>query len=327
MAQLVKLMDYVSRYEQDLSHYPTQFVRLKKYQWARLQRVTDEQNNYFQSVELPPNDEQEQMSNWFSSLIRKWGSRNRHEEIEQPTETQEEMEGTSDLLFEMADEPMTYAQLKKRYMDQLYQFQLKWASSTLMARSVIDHRYYRDTLLKTWCQQLPDSYLLFYYPIVTVKKAPVELDIVLMTPVECLCITVLEEEDLAVYISGGDRFWTKKVADREGKILNPLIALNRMEKIVASALKIANVHDYPIKKILLSRNAYIDTPTMGYDTAIIDKRSYANWMDTMKRSSLPIKFMQFKAAQALLDITKTTASSRLFEQQRNDNVDVTFDEN
>ena len=36
MAQLVKLQDYVSRYQKDLKRYPTQFVRLKKIQWDRM---------------------------------------------------------------------------------------------------------------------------------------------------------------------------------------------------------------------------------------------------------------------------------------------------
>ena len=36
MAQLVKLQDYISRYEVDLTRYPTQFIRLKKGQWERV---------------------------------------------------------------------------------------------------------------------------------------------------------------------------------------------------------------------------------------------------------------------------------------------------
>ena len=36
MAQLVKLLDYVSRYEHDLSRYPSQYIRLKRYQWERM---------------------------------------------------------------------------------------------------------------------------------------------------------------------------------------------------------------------------------------------------------------------------------------------------
>ena len=36
MGQLIKLQDYISRYEQDIYRYPTQFVRLKKQQWSKL---------------------------------------------------------------------------------------------------------------------------------------------------------------------------------------------------------------------------------------------------------------------------------------------------
>ena len=51
---------------------------------------------------------------------------------------------------------------------------------------------------------------MFYYPILLLKKAPVELDIIIVTPVECMCITVLEEEDVAAFIGSGDRFWLRK---------------------------------------------------------------------------------------------------------------------
>lgn len=36
MAQLIKLQDYISRYEIDLARYPTQFIRLKQNQWERI---------------------------------------------------------------------------------------------------------------------------------------------------------------------------------------------------------------------------------------------------------------------------------------------------
>ena len=36
MAQLIKLQDYVSRYEQDIYRYPSQFMRLKKQQWDKI---------------------------------------------------------------------------------------------------------------------------------------------------------------------------------------------------------------------------------------------------------------------------------------------------
>ena len=129
--------------------------------------------------------------------------------------------------------PESEEQLRRLYIDQLFHFQLKWASSTMLEKSKLDPKFMRDSLLRSFTQQLPDSYLLFYYPILKVKKAPVELDILLITPIECLCITVLEDENAAAFIGNGERFWTKKIGDRETKILNPLIALNRMEKIVS----------------------------------------------------------------------------------------------
>jgi hypothetical protein len=35
MGQLIKLQDYISRYETDIFTYPSRFVRLKKQQWER----------------------------------------------------------------------------------------------------------------------------------------------------------------------------------------------------------------------------------------------------------------------------------------------------
>ena len=44
MAQLIKLQDYVSRYESDLSRYPSQFVRIKKQQWEKLKSAWEAGN-------------------------------------------------------------------------------------------------------------------------------------------------------------------------------------------------------------------------------------------------------------------------------------------
>lgn len=39
MAQLVKLKDYVSRYEQNIIVYPSRFVRLKKQKWEGVKKL------------------------------------------------------------------------------------------------------------------------------------------------------------------------------------------------------------------------------------------------------------------------------------------------
>ena len=99
------------------------------------------------------------------------------------------------------------------------------------------------------------------------------MDIIIITPVECMCITVLEEEDLAAFSGSSDRFWTKRFGDKETKLLNPLISLNRMGKIVAQLFREKEI-DFPIKKYLISRNGYIDYPTSAFDIKVVDRRMY-----------------------------------------------------
>lgn len=320
MAQLVKMLDYVSRYEQDLSRYPTQYIRLKKYQWERMKAQWENGADLSQWTQSLEEVEEREDKGWFSPLFRFFGQRKTVVEEEIDAEDME-MDEEIDLGFQphIIYNPTTLEQLRKLYIDQLFQFQIKWASSTLMDRSRVDPRLMRDSLLRSFAQQLPDNYLLFYYPVLLLKKAPIELDILIVTPTECMCITVLEEEDVAAFIGGGERFWMKKSGEDERKLLNPLIALNRMEKIVSGLFKAADI-DFPVKKYLLSRNGYIDYPGTSFDVKMIDRRSYREWFTALQKSMVPMKFQQFKAAQVILNVGQTTSISRLFEvnEERND---------
>jgi len=56
MAQLVKLLDYITRYETKAFHYPTQFIRLKQEHWEQLMRQWEEEND-LELLEQIPNDE------------------------------------------------------------------------------------------------------------------------------------------------------------------------------------------------------------------------------------------------------------------------------
>ncbi|WP_432358019.1 nuclease-related domain-containing protein [Sporosarcina sp. UB5] len=318
MAQLVKLLDYVSRYESDLSRYPTQYIRLKNAQWERMK--TQWEHGVDLSDRTPIHEETEEQAEegkWYTPLTRLFGSRKGRADEEELLETnndgQDDVNGL-DFNPHIIYNPETVMELRKLYLDQLFHFQLKWASSTMMEKSNLDAAFMRDSLLRSFTQQLPDSYLLFYYPILKVKKAPVELDIILITPIECFCITVLEAENAAAFIGDGDRFWTKKYGEMESRVLNPLIGLTRMEKIVSGIFAAKEV-DFPIKKMVISRNGYIDYPGVPFDTHIIDRRTYEDWFASIRKSTVPMKFNQFKAAQSILDIGQTTAVSRLFEEQ------------
>jgi len=127
-------------------------------------------------------------------------------------------------------------------------------------------------------------------------------------------MTVLEGENAAAFIGEGDRFWTKKYGDNESRVLNPMISLNRMEKIVSGIFSAQEI-DFPIRKIVISRNGYIDYPGIPYDTDVVDRKTYEQWFNSIRNSNVPMKYNQFKAAQSILDMGQTTAVSRLFEEQ------------
>lgn len=320
MAQLVKLQDYISRYETDLSRYPTQYVRLKKIQWDRVKKqwVSGEEVPKWEHI-----DSQEDVKDNKKrfSLFEKIKFKKETKQIK----TIEEVEISNDLIHQedeipeeettlffepkMVYKPNTVEELKKMFLDQFFHFQIKWASSTLREKSYVDPKFLRDTLLRNMLQRFPDSFLLFYYPIVKVKKAPVELDIVLLTPTECLCITVIEQENQAVYVGDGERFWTKRIGKSSKKILNPLIQLNRMESIIAK-LFLENSVEMPIRKVVLCRNGYFDYPGSVYNLQFIDKRDFTKWIQQLKQFSSPMKHMQMRAAKGILQSVQTTSFNR-----------------
>jgi len=146
--------------------------------------------------------------------------------------------------------------------------------------------------------------------VLKVKNAPVELDIILITPTETICMTVIEREEHAAYIGGQDRFWLKKSGDAESKIVNPLIGLNRMETIVQQFYRQSGT-EMAIRKVVLSRNGYIDYPGSLFGVEFIDRRNFPKWFEQLKTSHFPMKHIQFKAVQSLLETAQTTSFHRL----------------
>lgn len=314
MAQLVKLQDYISRYQIDLKRYPTQFVRLKKQQWERTQN--EWKRGSFDSSWLE-NDHEEEVPE-HKSLFQKLFKRSKEEHVEEDIGNDTELlddemvpEESTTLHFQpnIIYNPQSQEELKRIYLNQLFHFQLKWASSTLLEKSYVDPKFMRDTLLKMFTLQLPDNYFLFYYPILKLKNAPVELDIILVMPTEIVCLVVLEARDLDVFIGSSDRFWIQKSGMEEKKVLSPVIGLNRMESILHQILKKEEI-DLPVRKVILSRNGYIDYPGASYNTEFVDTRSFTNWFMTLKSSPSPMKHNQFKAAQSILNLVQTTSFSR-----------------
>ncbi|AJK86755.1 NERD domain-containing protein [Lysinibacillus fusiformis] len=327
MAQLVKIQDYISRYQIDLARYPTQFVRLKKSQWDRIKRQWElgEDISEWQHIDNESEADTFEEKERFSFIKKIFTGRQKEaaedvEDIEISNElissedTIPEEETTLTFEPKIVYAPQSIHELKRMFIDQFFHFQMKWASSTLREKSYVDPRFMRDSLLRTLLQTLPDNFLLFYYPILQIRKAPIELDVVLMSPTECICITVLEADNQAVYVGGSDRFWMKKVGTKDSKVLNPTINLARMESVLSQLFKEENI-DMPIRKVVLTRNGYFDYPGSPYGIRFVDRRNYGEWMEHLRKASSPMKHMQIRAAQAILNTVQTTSFNRDIWQQ------------
>ncbi|WEA38381.1 nuclease-related domain-containing protein [Lysinibacillus fusiformis] len=327
MAQLVKIQDYISRYQIDLARYPTQFVRLKKSQWDRIKRQWElgEDISEWQHIDNESEADTFEEKERFPFIKKIFTGRQKEaaedvEEIEISNElissedTIPEEETTLTFEPKIVYAPQSIHELKRMFIDQFFHFQMKWASSTLREKSYVDPRFMRDSLLRTLLQTLPDNFLLFYYPILQIRKAPIELDVVLMSPTECICITVLEADNQAVYVGGSDRFWMKKVGTKDSKVLNPTINLARMESVLSQLFKEENI-DMPIRKVVLTRNGYFDYPGSPYGIRFVDRRNYGEWMEHLRKASSPMKHMQIRAAQAILNTVQTTSFNRDIWQQ------------
>lgn len=318
MAQLIKLQDYVSRYAQDIYLYPSRYVRLKKKQWEGLKKKWEEGPD--QAVDsISENSLDDQSNNLFQKLKSM---------VRQPDSSLEvndariQFQNSDDQEIMMDDRTMdalskihTIDGLKQHFLDQLLPFQFKWASSTLTERSFVEKEYTHDQTLKFLLQRFPDTFLILYKPIFLLKKAPVEAELILITPAAAMCISFIEEEENAVFVGSKDRFWVKKTKNSQKKVLNPLIALGRTEKIVKTLFDMHGV-DLPVQKLLLSRNGFIDYPLQPYGVEFIEKRNFEDWFMALRGMKSPLKHMQLKAAQVLLQFCQTTSVRRLEWENR-----------
>lgn len=202
-------------------------------------------------------------------------------------------------------------ELKQNYLNQLLRFQMRWGSSTILEKSFVDQSFFLDERLRFFLQRFPDTFLLLYKPVFLLKNAPVEVDVILLSPTDAWCLTFLEAEEDAAFTGSNERFWLKRHHLHENKkVLNPMLSVNRMEKIAAQLFSLYEV-SLPIKKAILSRNGYIDYPLAPFDVTLLDKRTFPEWFQKMRNLSSPLKHQQLKAAQAMLDYCQTTSSRRL----------------
>ncbi|WP_226670198.1 NERD domain-containing protein [Metabacillus litoralis] len=310
MAQLIKLYDYISRYEIDAYRYPSQFIRLKRQQWDKVSKAWE--NNMFHTVmkvSEVPKEQEEEVKQTFVQKMKSKFSKDEIEKQEIKPLVNDAAVNDEELQFQFTTIPKTVDDLKHLFLDYIFRFQIRWASSTLREKSSVDKSIYRDQLLPYFMKRLPDQYLLLYRPIFKLKNAPVELEIILIGTTEIYCLSFVEQVDETIFTGSKEKFWVARHRENEKKFLNPLISLNRTGTVVEKLLASQQI-DLPVKKLVISRNGYIDYPFAPYDITILDKRTYENWFQRIRQSSAPLKHVQLKSAQVLLSHCLTNSYYR-----------------
>ena len=290
MAQLIKLKDYISRYELDIYRYPSQYIRLKREKWNKLYQSwmsgldgnNDENNN------------QEQLQK--ESLLSKWNLF-RKKKMQEP-----EIDPVEEL-------PVNEEDLRVNFLNQLYPFQLKWATSSLSYVSFMDQQFNYDKNLKYFLQRFPDNYLLMYYPILNIKKAPIDGDLILISPVQINIIYLLDDYADDNIIVADERTWIAEKDSQQSRFLSPIHALKRTEQIIKSILKQKDL-SYSIKKTVIAKNNNLILQQAPYNIEMVGKYEHDKWFKNMRELDTPLKSQQLKVAGQLLDFCLTSSVKR-----------------
>jgi hypothetical protein len=299
VAHLIKLEDCVSRYQYDMYRYPGQFSRLKRDRWESLKREWEA--SY--SMKTPTVDEytEEQQPKSVKLAFDKFKKWYKREQKQSSIENSEERP----YQFKY----MTLPEVKSSFLLELYEFQLNWASSTLRETSKLKKQFFYDETLRWLLQSFPDNFFVLYYPIVTYPKATVQFDILLIGPTDIWCIVNLNAKDNTIYQSFSERYWIEQDLEKEKKVVNPLLSLNRMSTMMKRILADTDL-DMTVRKAVMTKKGYIDVDPQWSGAFFLDQRNIDEWNEKMKNTSSPIKSVQLKFSQHLLDVCQTLSEIR-----------------
>lgn len=308
MAQLIKLYDYISRYETDIYQYSNRFARLKRQRWEAVRHSWENGETALEQYPI----------NQIAQYDDDWLGENRTSFLQSFRElfSRSKMDEES---FELYDSDKTSAsaiqsnktleELKKDFLDDMLKFQCRWASSTIRNRSFLDKDLYHSQELAFYLQRFPDNYLVMYHPVFMVKNASIEAEVIMISPISVYCITFLNGKTSGAFKTDKGRFWFETNKEEEIKHINPTIGLNRMKKIMKSIFEKYNI-ELPIQNIVLSPEGYIEDTYYTTETKYIDARNFKEWFGKMRSLSSPIKLMQLKGAEALLQYCQSTYVQR-----------------
>lgn len=290
MAQLLKIEDCVSRYEQDVYRYTGQYIRLKSDRWKRV-KANWENEKLSAQVEQPPSSEDEPTN-------KKWWQRKDDNSEKDAMDT-----------YDRPRTPITLPALKKNFKDELLEFQLKWASSTIRERSRVGKEILSDPFLRYLLMDLPDNYLVLYKPIIQMKKAEAQLDVLLIGPDTIHAIVLLDARKGDVVHPSQGRFWELERKGEMLKTISPIASIQRMNYFIESVIDTKET-EMKISYTILAQQSFINRGSIPPYIQVIDQTSYDQWAQAIKRQPSPIKAKQLKAAKQIMEKCVTTAYLR-----------------
>lgn len=148
-----------------------------------------------------------------------------------------------------------------------------------------------------------------YNPIFNIKQAPIDGEIILISPRGIEIISILENSEKVRYLAGDDKTWVQDTIDKETAIMSPLIGLKRSEHIIKSILNTEELA-FPIHKTILSRTNNIVFSSEPYNTSVIGKFQFEEWFTEKRKLKSTLKRQQLKVTELLLKYCLTTATKR-----------------
>nr|WP_275980299.1 NERD domain-containing protein [Halalkalibacter alkaliphilus] len=288
-----------------MNRYSSQFTRMKKERWFYVKSEWEQLQYDSTSAEEILEEEKGR----FFGILQKVKNWSRY------TKKKKQYEDIDESVSHLTQ--VTFEQLKEEFLHDLYLSQLRWASSSLLEESRLHPKYKKDDWLQFFAQKLPDNYFLMYRPVFSVKQAPIELEIILISPTEIYCISTLEGEEHSVFEGSSDRFWIEYVNETRMKRLSPLVSLSRMTGVIKPILEEAG-HSFPIRNIVICKNSIIDNKVQGAKVEFVDRRTFTLWHEKLKKHPSPIKSQQMKITSLLLSHCHTNAYKRELNQEHID---------
>ncbi|TSB48106.1 nuclease-related domain-containing protein [Alkalicoccobacillus porphyridii] len=294
MAHIIRIKECQSRYQTDLQRYPSQFTRIKKERWHYLQESW--QREFAEGLRLEYEDLNEK-----ASILTLWNK----------AVSQVKRISTSEsAVNEKQRKEDAFQVLKKQYKQEIFEMQLLWAGVKVNepGEQFDLAELSQDKWLKWLALELPDNCFVFYKPVMYVKRAEIELDVIVISPAAIYCLTLLKGDPLSVFEATSERYWVEYIHQERRNRLSPIPTLERMAKILNQLLADHQL-DLPIQSFVVAPESIIDNRTNGLKFECLDKRTFDAWKMKLVQSQVPLKYQQVKAAECLLKYCEPNRSN------------------